>query len=309
MSKYLVSTVETYRVDTEAEATKAIEEAKNDNSYVLGKYTSEHKTRKSKGEIIVDMASDDSLKNDYFDFVVNTFKTRPEVGVIYSLLDVMDENNKIYETWELDTSFNRIKLLNKMFYGFNEVFSPGMALRREVYQKIIPMDVSMIQHQDYQWHVIFMINSECLITQKPYVNYRFVRENGISLGSRTDAAANRFRLEIAPLMNTFLQIKDLSFIKQITGSELCDKLPEECSNFIWGMSAMNCVTLEKRQWGYNVVCQAYADDNIRKILYEKINFKFADFLGLAKNNYYMTDSFFKRKIKGLRRRLTSLLKK
>ena len=52
MSKYLVSTVETYRVDTEAEATKAIEEAKNDNSYVLGKYTNEHKERKSKGEII-----------------------------------------------------------------------------------------------------------------------------------------------------------------------------------------------------------------------------------------------------------------
>lgn len=52
MSKYLVSTVETYRVDTEAEATKAIEEAKSDSTYVLGKYTSEHKTRKAKGEIV-----------------------------------------------------------------------------------------------------------------------------------------------------------------------------------------------------------------------------------------------------------------
>ena len=52
MSKYLVSTVETYRVDTEVEATKAIEEAKNDSAYVLGKYTSEHKTRKAKGEIV-----------------------------------------------------------------------------------------------------------------------------------------------------------------------------------------------------------------------------------------------------------------
>ena len=52
MSKYLVSTVETYRVDTESEATRAIEEAKNDGSYVLGKYTSEHKERKSKGEVI-----------------------------------------------------------------------------------------------------------------------------------------------------------------------------------------------------------------------------------------------------------------
>ena len=52
MSKYLVSTVETYRVDTEAEATRAIEEAKADKSYVLGKYTSEHKEQKSKGEVI-----------------------------------------------------------------------------------------------------------------------------------------------------------------------------------------------------------------------------------------------------------------
>ena len=52
MSKYLVSTVETYRVDTETEATKVIEEAKQDNAYVLGKYTSEHKERKSKGEVI-----------------------------------------------------------------------------------------------------------------------------------------------------------------------------------------------------------------------------------------------------------------
>ena len=52
MSKYLVSTTETYRVDTESEATQAIEEAKQDGSYVLGKYASEHKERKSKGEVI-----------------------------------------------------------------------------------------------------------------------------------------------------------------------------------------------------------------------------------------------------------------
>jgi hypothetical protein len=52
MSKYLVSTVETYRVDTEAEATRAIEEAKQDATYVLGKYTNEHKERKAKGEVV-----------------------------------------------------------------------------------------------------------------------------------------------------------------------------------------------------------------------------------------------------------------
>lgn len=257
----------------------------------------------SKGEIIIDMASDDSLKTDYFEFIVKTFKERADVGAIYSPLDVMDEQDRIYENWPLDASMNRITLLNKMFYGFNEVFSPGMVLRREVYEKIIPMDVSMIQHQDYQWHIIFMLNTECLITQKAYVNYRFIKDNRLSLGSRTNAASTRFRLEIFRLMDTFLQVKDLQLLKQITGSDLCDKLPEECAGFILGMSALKCQTLEKRQWGYNQLCKAYADDKIRKILYDKIAFKFADFLRLADNNYYMTDSFFKRKMKAIKKRI------
>lgn len=257
----------------------------------------------SKGEIIVDMASDDSLKNDYFEFVVKTFSERTDIGAIYSPLDVMNENNKMYENWPLDNSMNRFTMLKKMFYGFNEVFSPGMAIRRVVYQKIIPMDVSMVQHQDYQWHIIFMLNTECLITEKAYVNYRFIKDNRLSLGSRTDAAATRFRLEIFRLMDTFLQVRDMQLIKQITDSELCDKLPAECAGFILGMSALNCETLEKRQWGYKQICQAYADDNVRKILYDKIGFNFADFLALANKNYYMTDSFFKRKIKAIKKRL------
>ena len=52
MSKYLISTSETYRVDTEEEAKNLIEEAKVDSSFQLAKYTSEYKVRKQKGEII-----------------------------------------------------------------------------------------------------------------------------------------------------------------------------------------------------------------------------------------------------------------
>jgi hypothetical protein len=50
MSKYLVSTVETYRVDTEAEVTKVIEEAKHDGSYELAQYISKRKDIKKNDE-------------------------------------------------------------------------------------------------------------------------------------------------------------------------------------------------------------------------------------------------------------------
>lgn len=52
MSKYLISTCETYRVDSELAAKQAIEEAKNNNSFTLLKYTSEYKEKKLKGEVV-----------------------------------------------------------------------------------------------------------------------------------------------------------------------------------------------------------------------------------------------------------------
>lgn len=50
--KYLISTQETYRVDTEEEVQKLIEEAKKDGRYSLAKYTRAYKDKKQKGEIV-----------------------------------------------------------------------------------------------------------------------------------------------------------------------------------------------------------------------------------------------------------------
>lgn len=50
--KYLVSTTEVYRFDTEEAAKDFIEDAKSDSLYSLNKYTCEYKERKAKGEIV-----------------------------------------------------------------------------------------------------------------------------------------------------------------------------------------------------------------------------------------------------------------
>lgn len=50
--KYLTKTVETYRVENEAEAAKVIEEAKQDKRFALIKYEAVHKEKKAKGEVI-----------------------------------------------------------------------------------------------------------------------------------------------------------------------------------------------------------------------------------------------------------------
>ena len=50
--KYLISTTEIYRADSEVEAVQLIEDAKQDNHFILAKYTSQFKERKQKGEVV-----------------------------------------------------------------------------------------------------------------------------------------------------------------------------------------------------------------------------------------------------------------
>lgn len=50
--RYLIEVTENYRADTEAEAAALIEEAKHNNMYTLKRYTSVHKERTQKGELI-----------------------------------------------------------------------------------------------------------------------------------------------------------------------------------------------------------------------------------------------------------------
>ena len=50
--KYLLKTTEVYRVDSEAEAAQLIDDAKKESGYILGKYASQYKERKQKGEVI-----------------------------------------------------------------------------------------------------------------------------------------------------------------------------------------------------------------------------------------------------------------
>lgn len=50
--KFLLTTVETHRVDTEAEAEALIQAAKEDSGFILKKYDRAFKEKKAKGEVV-----------------------------------------------------------------------------------------------------------------------------------------------------------------------------------------------------------------------------------------------------------------
>lgn len=50
--KFLLTTTESYRIDTEKEVETAIQEAKEDPSFILKKYDRTFKEKKLKGEVV-----------------------------------------------------------------------------------------------------------------------------------------------------------------------------------------------------------------------------------------------------------------
>lgn len=52
MAKYLINTIETYRVDNELEAKELIESTKKGTIGTLTKYSSTYKNQKQKGEVV-----------------------------------------------------------------------------------------------------------------------------------------------------------------------------------------------------------------------------------------------------------------
>lgn len=250
---------------------------------------------KAKGDYIVICASDDMLEPDYFDYINTTFKKNKSTGVLYSSLNVIDENNTVYAQNLLNPSYNRISLLKELFYNWNVLFSPGLAVRKSIFKNLIPMDISMIQHQDYQWHVLLLAQTDCNIADKAYVNYRFIKRNEKSLGSASYGEYNRLRLEIDRLMDSFLTIKDINMIRDITNSELCDKIPSSCSDYIWASEALKSGSPERRQWGYKVISKMFNDSKCRKALNKSIGMTFGKFLKIANEiDFYADDGYKKR---------------
>ena len=255
----------------------------------------------SNGEIIVDMASDDALLPDYFQKVIEIFDTHTDVNVIYSPLQVIDENDN-EKGIMVQPCTDRISLLKKLFYEWNCLNSPGYAVRRSAYQKLLPMNFAVIQHQDYQWHIKLLLEGNCYILERPYVCYR-IQSISKSLGTLNIGGINRNKLEIDILMDTFLKIDNTKFACEIIGDTENANYPPELIPFLLAMAAFKCDCLEKRQWGYKTLIKFFENEANLTLLRQYQNFQFKDLLKLSTQNFYKPITYWgkvKRKLRGMK---------
>lgn len=238
----------------------------------------------STGEYIALSGSDDMLCPDYIENLINTMDCHKDINVVYTDLQMMDYNGDIIpNSFYYNSKETKNQILRKLILEGNCLLSPGMAVRRQAFQHVYPLDIAMSQNQDYKIHIDLLLRNDFIIMDKPCLMYRQPSEkSGISfVNSET---IRRRNLEENILMDSTLSIKDEKTLRDIFGKDIDEfgSIKTNLIPYILGMLALKYGHEYKKIWGYNQIVKFIQDPKNYVLVQNKYGFCFKDFLNLAK---------------------------
>lgn len=239
-----------------------------------------HAIEHAKADIIGMSASDDMLEPTYIEAVLQAF-SNPEIGVVYVPIQYMAANNELLDIMiKLPKNETRFQILERSFDDHNPLPSPGMAVRKDHIRQLLPFPAGMFQYQDWKINNQLLLKHEVEFLHVPLLRYRRL---ATGVDSISDAAVLRKQLETTPLMNTFLEIKDVNLLTQIFGSRLdiygcptSDTIPYFLSRL-----ALESPDQNKQYWGYQTLLTFLSEPDQLTRLHELYGFTFKDFIGLV----------------------------
>ena len=255
----------------------------------------------ARGEYITLFASDDLFMEHHLKDVVDFFDSHPDIDIRYTSLIPIDENGDVIEEYKkyfIAKSRSRFELLHHIFMKGNCILSPGIAVRKNVLLKALPLPVSYVQHQDTAMHLRFLLNGNSMyFEEKPSVLYR---SHSSSLSSNTNANFLRWAEE-TQLMDYFLKIDDFALLKQIFPKELKDiqSADKKFFPFILGKLALSSDLASKKEWGIHNIMNSFFTTNQFDELNRKYGFNFKQYLQLTNEikNIEADDRYMKLKKK------------
>lgn len=233
--------------------------------------------------IICLIASDDILLPEYSETVLNIFRD-DDVDVVYSPLQHINENGEFLSTaTTLPYNKTQEQIFSEMFLESNLLPSPGMAVRKEALLPLLPLDCGLLQHSDWQLHLLLMANHRISLLKKPVVLYR------ISVSStsyrRMDVIA-REEIESFKLMDTVAAMikSEPELFERFFGVHPLLKnehVTPSVHPFWLGRLALTSKDLFKRKWGLRLVMDFIENPDHLSLLHQLYGFSFKDYMALA----------------------------
>lgn len=234
------------------------------------------------GQLISFCASDDMLKPDYVENVFNHFASHKDNMLLYTNLELIDNNNNPRNQIFYNQRGDRYSVLHELFMSRNTMLSPGMVIRRDLFKKILPLDIPLSQYQDYKMHIDLLLQSDFMVMDTISVLYR-KHDSQAGLSAINDITEKRRHLEENLLMDSFLAIKDVALLKDIFKTELdaYGTISDKTIPFVLGMLALNSPEEYKKLWGYRQIVAFINTTENYELVNKLYGFEYKDFLKLA----------------------------
>jgi len=231
-------------------------------------------------EIIAFLASDDLARPDYLKNVVAALMSDSAKVAAYVELDQIDEGGTpLGRRTSLPANLDRYRLLKASFLGQNPLPSPGMAVRRGVARSLrVPEGV--VQFSDWLWHNQILLAGEVVLLGEPLIQYRVSPR---SLSARSIGSMARDQLETRTMMDEFLGLKDMAFLRQVFPEETKPyaSLPAVHIPYVLGRMALLSDIHEKRCWGYETIMRHLSEPSMAESLRRHAGFAQKDLMGLV----------------------------
>ena len=242
---------------------------------------------KANGDIIALIAGDDKMRKNHLEFIVDAFEKMSDVDVLYPRLCAIDGDDN-YIKGENEDFYkvpNRTREEN-LYIGFmqgNFLTSPGMAMRKRVVEAIYPLPYSLVNFQDYAMHIDILIKGfKGYVLDDLFVDYRIFND-GKNLSLNNATATKREQMEIAPLLDYYLNINDIGLLKEIFKNEIKSTNIEPFSDtipFFLGQMALLSPHHKRKEWGYHTIMKFLSDKKNFDIANRRYGFIFKDYLAL-----------------------------
>lgn len=230
----------------------------------------------AKGEFITFIASDDKMKPPFLDRMKRVFEEQPNTQSVYcAATPIDDEGQEILDRKNKYVRQNRgrFEILKDLFLKANKLSAPGMTFRKVCALSILPLNIGILQTQDYEMNVKLLLAGDVYVTEECWIWYRRRSHEG-NVSALTPDVIARTECEESHIMNTFLSIKDPCIYESIFGEKISTTHPYAI-RYALACKALQAIAPIKRKWGYDQIVRILNEPNGNDILWreEGVDFK------------------------------------
>jgi glycosyltransferase involved in cell wall biosynthesis len=253
--------------------------------------------KRCRGKYIANMCSDDVWHPEKLEKQVRFLEQNEDYDAIFTRVRLINEKGRglknlryvLYPPFDCENKTPQ-EWLRYFFYNGNCLCNPSVLIKREVYEKYGYQDKRLLSFSDFDLWVKLSFEHKFWILDEKLTSFR-IRSGHMNVSAATKRTKNRGSFEYKQILDNYLGIKDTDTLIKVFPE--CTKYGGPQSSVIpyfLGRLALDTNVVFKKLWGLEKIYSVMSDESLSRILEEKYDFRYVDFIRLTANTniYYVS---------------------